>query len=277
MLVLSRKFNEKLVLPLIQTTIQIVSVKAGAVRLGVDAPKRIKVIRDELYKAGELPPAEQGGMVLSREEKHAIRNQLNTVNLAVTMLRGYIKDIGPKEEPAAELLGRLLEASEEIHRIMSEALEASAPKSDKPIIKPKRVESRNSLPPTKEPKPSRRALLVEDDSNERELLAGLLRMRGFDVVDLPDGVDAMDYLSAPDHECDLALIDMMMPNKDGLTTIREIRENHAFDRMKICAMTGHSESDFELSPEGEGIDKWFSKPLNPQQLVRELDAVASEN
>ena len=270
MLVLSRKFNEKLVIPLIQTTIQVVSMKAGVVRLGVDAPSRIKVLREEIHNVRELSLNDAGSMVLSRQEKHDIFNQLNTVNLAATMLRTYMEQQpgagGARFDATAAVIDRLLAASEEIQRILTDAVQESnsPPPASAPKAKPKSVEV---------PVPvRRRALLVEDDSNERELLAGLLRMNGLDVVTAPDGVDALEFLSQHE-ECDFALIDMMLPKKDGLSTIREIRQDHAHDKMKIFAMTGHSRDEFALDPDGDGIDEWLSKPLNPQKLIQELTAV----
>ena len=53
MLVLTRKLREKLVFPAINATVQVVAVKAGAVRLGIDAPLNVVVLRDELVGRSE--------------------------------------------------------------------------------------------------------------------------------------------------------------------------------------------------------------------------------
>src|SRR5262249_5411941 len=67
-----------------------------------------------------------------------------------------------------------------------------------------------------------RALLVEDNANERELLATFLRISGLDVVTAGDGCDALDYLHS--HRLpDLVLLDMGLPRCDGPTVVREIR------------------------------------------------------
>lgn len=274
MLVLSRKFNEKLVLPLIQTTIQIVSIKPGLVRIGVDAPDRVKVLREEINQARELSMADQGAMVLSREEKHSIYNQLNTVNLAVSMLQGFqergLTGVSAAEAAATStILDRLIKASEEITQILNSAMQE--PDSTLTVKKAKApVLARTET----SAQPRRRALLVEDDSNERELLAGLLEMHGLEVVSVEDGMDALEYLSH--DQSDIALIDMMLPRKDGLSTIREIRRDHSYDGMKIYAMTGRDRDEFELGPNNDGIDAWLTKPLDPRKLLRRLDKALAQ-
>jgi len=118
---------------------------------------------------------------------------------------------------------------------------------------------------------SRKALVVEDDTNERELLAGFLRMAGLDVVTAGDGADALDYLRTEGRP-DVVLLDLMLPTTDGITTAREIRRNPANEGLKIFAVTGHSADRF--GPDGlrsAGIDRWFQKPLNPEALLRDLN------
>ncbi len=56
MLVLSRRIDEKLIFPSIKTTIQIVSTKAGSVRLGIDAPPGVEVYREEVYDPSRASP-----------------------------------------------------------------------------------------------------------------------------------------------------------------------------------------------------------------------------
>jgi carbon storage regulator len=56
MLVLSRRLNEKIVFPTIETTVQVIDIKSGAVRIGIAAPTSVPVFREEvLYRAGAPP------------------------------------------------------------------------------------------------------------------------------------------------------------------------------------------------------------------------------
>src|SRR5439155_22855299 len=81
MLVLSRRPNEKLLIPSINTAVQIISIKPGVVRLGIEAPPEVTIYREELLKeaSGRLAPAGPEGLVtLSglRELNQQVGNRL---------------------------------------------------------------------------------------------------------------------------------------------------------------------------------------------------------
>jgi CheY-like chemotaxis protein len=112
-------------------------------------------------------------------------------------------------------------------------------------------------------------LVVEDDANECELLAGFLRVSGFEVVTSGDGAAAIDYLASHDRP-DLILLDMMMPRLDGRATIASIRENPRLADLKVFAISGTSPGEFGVPTGPHGVDRWFSKPVNPETLVQEI-------
>ena len=116
---------------------------------------------------------------------------------------------------------------------------------------------------------ARRALLVEDDANESELLAGFLRLSGFSVDTAADGCDALDYLAQHDQP-DVVLLDMQMPRCDGRSTISAIRDNPQFQGLRVFAVSGKVPAELGVTVGPQGVDRWFRKPLNPQSLVREL-------
>jgi CheY-like chemotaxis protein len=114
----------------------------------------------------------------------------------------------------------------------------------------------------------RRALLVEDDVNECELLAGFLRLAGLEVSAVHDGSEALDYLQR--EGADVVLLDMHLPRCDGPTMIRALRRNPAYTHLKIFAVTGATAEQVGLDPSSVGIARWFQKPLDPDALLREL-------
>jgi len=75
---------------------------------------------------------------------------------------------------------------------------------------------------------------VEDEENERELLAGYLRLAGFLVDTAGDGCDALDHLHAGERP-DVVLLDMGLPRCDGATTACEIRRDPACSGLEIFA------------------------------------------
>jgi CheY-like chemotaxis protein len=65
---------------------------------------------------------------------------------------------------------------------------------------------------------------------------------------------------------------MRMPRCDGPSTIRRIRENPAFDGVKIFAISGSTAAENCVNIERDGVNGWFMKPLNPRSLVDALAA-----
>jgi carbon storage regulator CsrA len=94
MLVLSRRPKEKILFPSIHTEIEILGMKNGQVRLGIEAPPEISVIREELAGNTESDCGENqagGDPDATREARHQIRNRLNDAGLMLAVLRGQIK------------------------------------------------------------------------------------------------------------------------------------------------------------------------------------------
>jgi CheY-like chemotaxis protein len=114
-----------------------------------------------------------------------------------------------------------------------------------------------------------KALLVEDNPQERELLALFLRSEGLDVDTAGDGCDALDYLRGHDRP-DVVLLDMGLPRLDGPATVQEIRRNPACAGLKIFAVSGHAPDEFPIPVGPAGVDRWFRKPVNPTTLVHDL-------
>jgi len=251
MLVLSRRLSQKIVFPGTQTTVQVVALKPGVVRLGIDAPEHVAVYREELLERKdfhapaitvEQPLAENA----ARELRHLLNNRLNASTIGLALLRrqlelGLTRDMTGTLDKIEDNLKALQQRVEHIGE-------------DRP----------RSTAPT-----PRRALVVEDDQNECELLAGFLRLAGLDVHTAGDGADALDYLNQQGKP-DVVLLDMMLPRCDGPTTVRNIRRNPAYDGLKIFGVTGAAVEQFGLSEGPAGIDRWFRKPINPEVLLREL-------
>jgi carbon storage regulator CsrA len=253
MLVLSRRPDEKILLPSVRTTIQVVSVKGSVVRLGIEAPPDITVLRGELQprtpERRPDAPTSASNEACSQALRHLIRNRLNGATIGLALLRQQV------------LAGRL-EDVERTFALIQQELQMLQQNLDN--------EATKAPAPAPRPAPrARKALLVEDDRNECELLAGFLRMSGFTVTTAGDGCDALDYLRTGEKP-DVVLLDMGLPRCDGMTTAKEIRRNPSCAGLKIFAVTGRSPEDFGLTPGPNHIDRWFNKPIDPVVLLREL-------
>jgi carbon storage regulator CsrA len=251
MLVLSRRLLEKVLFPGLNIALQIVSVKGNQVRLGIEAPPGVLVLREELQGRSAMPaepspPAESTESQV-RALRHLVRNRLNVTSLGLGLLRQQAR-AGLIDE-----LERTITKMEEEMQMLRQRLESAAVKA----------------PPATPTRRPCKALLVEDDQNERELLAGLLRLSGFDVDTAGDGCDALDHLQSRGRP-DVVLLDMGLPRCDGPTTARAIRRNPDCAGLKIFAVSGHSPEEYDLAQGPDGIDRWFSKPVDPAVLLQEM-------
>jgi carbon storage regulator CsrA len=256
MLVLSRKLNEKIVFPTLNATVQVVEIKRGAVRLGIDAPPEVTIRRAELPdRTAEWATGTTGrkGRTGDGAEPEGLRRQLcgrlATAGVGLGLLRLQL-DAGLTEEARATL-ARL----QDDLQLLRYGLEGE---TDAPPARP--------LPWARRPQ---KALLVEDNRSERELLAGYLRESGLEVHTAGDGSDALDYLGSHGRP-DVILLDMGLPRVDGPTVVREIRRNHAYAGLKIFGVTAHLPEEFDLECGPRGIDRWFQKPVDPGVLLHGL-------
>jgi len=206
MLVLSRKQNQRIVFPHLNIAVEVVRVSGKVVRLGVDAPQDVKVLREEVAEPADFEAPAANAQ--DRQAIHELRNQLHTANLHLHILRkqmeqGKLDDAGGTIE---EALAKLAEVDQ---------LAALA--------------SHAKTGPT--------ALIVEDNAQERELLAGYLELCGYQVESVANGAEAIGYLDRHARP-DVVLLDMHMPRVSGEELVSEIRANPRFRDLKLIAISG---------------------------------------
>ena len=99
MLVLSRRPDEKVVLPTVPAVIKVISSQAGLVRLGIEAPSHVTILREELTHPekgpGRRPAAPEAAVEAATGLCHAARNRLNNLILGLTLLRMELADCDP--------------------------------------------------------------------------------------------------------------------------------------------------------------------------------------
>jgi two-component system, cell cycle sensor histidine kinase and response regulator CckA len=108
-------------------------------------------------------------------------------------------------------------------------------------------------------------LLVEDEEGLRSLNARGLRSRGYSVIEASNGVEAMEALEEKDGAVDLVVSDVVMPEMDGPTLLKAMRDRNP--NLKIIFVSGYAEDAFEKSlPENEQF-AFLPKPFTLTQLV----------
>ncbi|EUJ43376.1 response regulator transcription factor [Listeria riparia] len=110
-----------------------------------------------------------------------------------------------------------------------------------------------------------RILMVDDDSNIRELVTIFLEKEGFTVFNAQDGVDALSVLEKT--TVDLAIIDIMMPNMDGWELCSAIK---SFQEIPVIFLTARGEIEQKIKGFSLGADDYVVKPFAPEELVARI-------
>ncbi|MBC8113463.1 MAG: response regulator [Candidatus Saccharimonas sp.] len=244
MLVLSRKTDQKIVFPNLGITLKLLSVKGNLARIGIEAPNDMPVMRQELVDESATPPTPY----VSRELRHDVRNSLNTIRLAVELFQRQMEAGLPDKAQSTFL--KLVQQLGNLDRQFGGSATPEAPAAA--------------------PAPRSRVLVVDDDVNERELLAGILELSGWDVATAGDGLEAIEYLTSHERP-DYVLLDMRMPRCDGPQTVQLIRGNPDLADLTVFAVSGSDRVEVGVEGGTRGIDRWFSKPLNPATLIQEMN------
>ncbi len=108
-------------------------------------------------------------------------------------------------------------------------------------------------------------LLVEDEEGLRQLNARGLASRGYTVLEAGNGVEAIDVLEKSDGRIDLVVSDVVMPEMDGPTLLRELRSRDP--SLKIIFVSGYAEDAFQKHLPAEGQFAFLAKPFTLKQLV----------
>ena len=286
MLVLSRRSKERLSLPDLGVTIHFLRIQAGSVKVGVDAPPQVRIMRDEVSDVSKRADATRKQLLrLPREIRHGIRNELHAISVGLHLYQEQMK-LGMTDdarETFDDIMAsiRRLDENELFQRsaVQDPAVvdtlphEASAedPKPSGANNGAAQVDGNghpngnNGAPPT--------ILLAEDEANEREMLAGFLRLRGMNVVSVGDGLQAIDYLQGhPSPDC--LVLDMKMPRCDGATVVRRVRADPSFNALSIVGVSGSTPEENNLSIGDRGVNRWIRKPVDPARLLSALSETA---
>ena len=115
----------------------------------------------------------------------------------------------------------------------------------------------------------RPVLLVDDDARNIFALSSVLERRGIKVLTATTGREAIDTLTAnPDTA--IVLMDIMMPEMDGYETTRAIRQNPAWRRLPIIALTAKAMKGDRERCLDAGASDYLAKPVNTEQLLTSL-------
>src|SRR5581483_8231455 len=117
----------------------------------------------------------------------------------------------------------------------------------------------------------RKVLIVDDDMRNIFALATVLDEQGMSVISADNGREAIQHVMQ-DPSIDLVLMDIMMPEMDGITTIHEIRKIRKAAELPIIAVTAKAMKGYREKCIAAGAWDYLSKPVNTQDLLAALRA-----
>ena len=116
-----------------------------------------------------------------------------------------------------------------------------------------------------------RILLVDDEEDILEFLSYNLRKEGYKIKTANNGKSALKILEK--FNPDLIILDVMMPEMDGIEVCENIRKNEKNDDVLILFLTARSEDYSELAGFSAGADDYITKPIKPKLLVSRVNAI----
>jgi PAS domain S-box-containing protein len=194
------------------------------------------------------------------------RPELSTATIMMLTSAGHRGDAARCQElgVAAYLLKPIRQS--ELREAIARVLGAKEQKGAIPLI------TRYSLQDARDPTTSLRVLLAEDNAVNQRLTVRLLEKRGHKVMVAGNGREALEALEK--ETFDLVLMDVQMPEMDGLAATEAIREkeNGTGVHLPVVALTAHAMKGDRERCLAAGMDGYLSKPIRPPELDAILDS-----
>jgi two-component system, chemotaxis family, chemotaxis protein CheY len=114
-------------------------------------------------------------------------------------------------------------------------------------------------------------LVVDDSPTIRKILSFMLRKQDYIIAEAEDGIDAMEKLSHV--QADLILVDLNMPNMDGIEFAKNLRSNYYYMDTPIIMLTTTRDEDLKKNAFDAGINLFLNKPIQPNILLYKVESL----
>lgn len=109
-------------------------------------------------------------------------------------------------------------------------------------------------------------LVVDDSASVRQVVGIALRGAGYTVVEAADGNDALNKLDG--QKINLVISDVNMPNMDGISFVKKMKENANYKFMPVIMLTTEGADAKKQEGKAAGAKAWIVKPFRPEQLLQ---------
>lgn len=118
---------------------------------------------------------------------------------------------------------------------------------------------------------SKKIMTVDDSASIRRLLSFVLKQHGYEVVEAVNGAEALEKLKQ--EKIDMLITDINMPEIDGISLIKMVRDNSLYRFIPIIILTTESQTGKKEEAKAAGATGWIIKPFRPDQLVSAIKKV----
>ncbi len=108
-------------------------------------------------------------------------------------------------------------------------------------------------------------MIVDDSASMRQVVAIALKGAGYDVLEGRDGADALTKLTG--QKVHLIISDVNMPNMDGITFLKQVKQMPAYKFTPIIMLTTESAAEKKAEGQAAGAKAWMVKPFKPEMLL----------
>jgi two-component system, chemotaxis family, chemotaxis protein CheY len=119
----------------------------------------------------------------------------------------------------------------------------------------------------------KRILVVDDSPTIRKFVGYVLKKNGYVTEEAEDGMDAMEKLSG--SEIDLVIVDLNMPNMDGISFVRNLRNSYYNLDLPVIMLTTTSDGKLKEEALGAGVNMFLNKPIQPEVLIYKIESLLS--
>lgn len=112
---------------------------------------------------------------------------------------------------------------------------------------------------------NKRIMTVDDSASMRQMVGFTLKQHGYDIIEAVNGTEALKKLEK--ESIDMLITDINMPELDGISLVRRVRDNPSYKFIPIIILTTEFQAEKKQEGKAAGATGWIVKPFRPDQLV----------
>ena len=112
-------------------------------------------------------------------------------------------------------------------------------------------------------------MIIDDSASIRLVVSIALKKAGYDVLEAEDGEDALNKLTG--QKIHLIVCDVNMPNMDGISFLKAVKQNQSYKFTPIIMLTTESQEEKKQEGRAAGAKAWVVKPFKPDRMIAAIE------